>query len=108
MQKVNFKSWLPDVLAVLAFVCISFLYFFPADTEGRILYQHDASAGKGQGVELSEYHERTGDVTRWAGKVFSGMPTYQIAPSYDSINTIQVVEDAYHLWLPNYVWYLFA
>lgn len=108
MQKVNFKLWLPDVLAVLAFVCISFLYFFPADTEGRILYQHDASAGKGQGVELSEYHERTGDVTRWAGKVFSGMPTYQIAPSYDSINTIQVVEDAYHLWLPNYVWYLFA
>ena len=36
------------------------------------------------------------------------MPTYQIAPSYKSTSVLTHVEQAYHLWLPQYVWYLFA
>lgn len=43
-----FKRHLPDILVVLAFVVIAFAYFFPADTEGRILYRHDSSAGRVQ------------------------------------------------------------
>lgn len=39
------KKILPDLIAVLAFVLISFAYFFPADMEGRILFQHDTAAG---------------------------------------------------------------
>ena len=41
------KKYLPDVIVVVVFIIISFLYFFPADTENRILYQHDASASRG-------------------------------------------------------------
>lgn len=103
-----FKRHLPDILVVLAFVVISFAYFFPADTEGRILYRHDSSAGRGAGVEVSEYRERTGEVSRWTNSVFSGMPTYQSAPSYDSQKPLNAVADAFHLWLPENVWYLFA
>ena len=44
------KKILPDLIAVLAFVLISFAYFFPADMEGRILFQHDTAAGAGAGV----------------------------------------------------------
>ena len=40
------KKYLPDLLVVVVFAVISFAYFFPADTEGRILYRHDASAGQ--------------------------------------------------------------
>jgi hypothetical protein len=36
------------------------------------------------------------------------MPTYQIAPSYDSSKPLNVVEDIYHLYLPTYVWYAFV
>ena len=32
------KKLLPDIIAILAFVVISFVYFFPADIEGRILF----------------------------------------------------------------------
>ena len=39
------KKILPDLIAILAFVLISFAYFFPADIEGRILFQHDTAAG---------------------------------------------------------------
>ena len=102
------KAWLPDVLAVVLFVALAFAYFYPADFEGRILYQHDTSAGVGAGQEAKEYLEKTGERTRWTNGLFSGMPTYQIAPSYDSTATISAVEKAYHLWLPDNVWYLFV
>ena len=102
------KRLLPDVLAVLLFAVLAFAYFFPADIEGRILYRHDSSAGVGAGQEASEYLHRTGERTRWTNSLFSGMPTYQTSPSYDSTNTLTAAENAYHLWLPENVWFVFA
>ena len=104
----NWKLWLPDVLVVVIFALISFAYFFPADIEGRILYQHDASAGRGAGQEAAEYYERTGERTRWTNALFSGMPTYQTAPSYNSTAVLNQAVKAYHLWLPENVWYVFV
>ena len=102
------KKILPDLLAVLLFAVLAFAYFFPADIEGRILYRHDASAGVGAGQEQSVYLQRTGERTRWTNSLFSGMPTYQLAPAYDSTDTLTGIENAYHLWLPENVWYLFV
>lgn len=103
------KRWLPDLLAVVFFALVAFIYFYPSDTDGRILYQHDTSAGAGAGQEAAEYSQtHDGERTRWTNALFGGMPTYQIAPSYDSNVPVNFVEKAYHLWLPDYVWYLFA
>ena len=102
------KKLVPDIVAVLLFAVLAFAYFFPADTEGRILYRHDASAGVGAGQEQLEYYQRTGERTRWTNALFSGMPTYQSAPSYNSTNLLGKVVDAYHLWLPENVWYVFV
>ena len=104
----KWKLWLPDVLAVVLFAVISFAYFFPADIEGRILFRHDSSAGIGAGEEVSQYYQRTGERSRWTNALFGGMPTYQIAPSYDSTEPLAKVEKAYHLWLPENVWYVFV
>ena len=104
----SLKQWLPDVLVVVLFVGISFAYFFPADIEGRILYRHDSSASRGAGQELHEYHERTGEMPRWTNALFGGMPTYQMAPSYNSGDILQSGINAYHLWLPENVWYVFV
>lgn len=102
------KLMLPDLLAVLLFAVIAFAYFFPADVENRILYQHDSAAGRGAGQEGKEYRERTGEITRWTNSLFSGMPTYQLGPSYDSAKVLDGVSKAYHLWLPENVWYVFV
>ena len=102
------KRWLPDVLAVLLFAVLAFAYFFPADIEGRILFRHDASAGRGAGQEQTEYYQRTGERTRWTNALFSGMPTFQSAPSYSSTDTLEQAIKAYHLWLPENVWYVFV
>lgn len=102
------KKCLPDLMAVLLFAIISFAYFTPATFEGRILYQHDSSAGRGAGQEAKEYMERTGERTRWTNATFCGMPTYQTSPSYKSTDILNKASDLYHLWLPDYVWYVFA
>ena len=102
------KRHLYDILAVVMFAVISFVYFMPADIDGRILYRHDSSAGRGAGREATEYYEQTGERTRWSNATFSGMPTYQTAPSYSSTDTLSTVMNAYHLWLPDNVWFLFA
>ena len=104
----SLKQWLPEVLVVILFVGISFAYFFPADIEGRILYRHDSSAVRGAGQEAHEYEERTGKVTRWTNALFGGMPTYQTAPSYKSSTPLNTAITAYHLWLPENVWYVFV
>ena len=101
------KKFLPDLIAILAFIVISFIYFFPAITEDRILFQHDTVAGAGAGQEAKEYYERTGERTRWTSALFGGMPTYQMSPSYDSTEPLTFVQKVYHLFLPNYVWLTF-
>lgn len=102
------KKSLPDILAVLLFAVLAFAYFFPADIEGRILYRHDHSAGVGMGQETIEHLERKGEVTRWTNSAFCGMPTYQSSPSYESLDVLSSASKAYHLWLPENVWYVFA
>ena len=102
------KKCLPDLLAVLLFAVLAFAYFFPADIEGRILYRHDASAGRGAGQEGIEYLQKTGERSRWTNALFGGMPTYQMAPSYGSTDLLTKAVNAYHLWLPENVWFVFA
>jgi len=112
MMKTDVKqrqySLLFDAIVVVIFAAISFFYFYPAVTEGKVLRQGDISAGIGAGQEQTEYYQKTGERTRWTNSLFSGMPTYQLAPSYESVDKLQVAEKAYHLWLPDNVWYIFA
>ena len=101
------KRILPDILMIALFAAISFVYFFPANMEERVLFQHDTAAGVGLGQEAKEYKEQTGHTTRWTNSVFGGMPTYQIAPSYDSTRPLSWLQRAYRLFLPEYVYLTF-
>ena len=104
----TFKRLIPDMVVILVFAVISFAYFCPAVTEGRILSQHDSVAGIGAGQESKEYMEQTGERTRWTNSIFGGMPTYQMSPSYESTDMLKGIENLYHLYLPTYVWYVFV
>ncbi len=110
MNKVKefLKSHSFDILVLVVFAAISYAYFMPANIEGRILYRHDSSAGRGAGIELSEHKAKTGEVSRWTNSLFSGMPTYQMAPSYSSSTILSKVINAYHLWIPGEAWYVFV
>ena len=105
---IQMKRLIPDLVAVLAFIILSFAYFFPAVIENRILFQHDTSAGAGAGQEIKMYREETGERSRWTNALFGGMPTYQISPTYDSTQSLRAAEKVYQFFLPQYVWLTFV
>ena len=98
------KQLLPDVAAILFFVALSFAYFIHPVSEGLVLTGHDHSGGAGAASEMEAYRKaHDGERTRWTNTLFSGMPTYQMAPSYPSTDKLQKVEKVYKLFLPDYV-----
>ena len=102
------KNLFGELICIALFAVIAVVYFYPADFDGRRLTQHDHGANDGLGVEVNQYRDaHDGETPRWTNSVFGGMPTYQIAPSYDSAKKMSFIENAYHLWLPDYVFYIF-
>ncbi len=102
------KKFLPDLLVIVSFILISFIYFAPAVMDGRVITQHDSLAAIGQGQEQRDYMARhDGKRTRWNLSMFSGMPSYQMSPTYNSSKPQDLAKKAYQLFLPNYVFLVF-
>lgn len=97
----------PDAVAVVLFVLVSVAYFFTPITQGLVLSGNDITGGVGAGRERMEYLERTGNDTRWTNALFSGMPTYQISPSYKSRSVLSGLERVYELGLTDCAMYVF-
>ena len=103
------SSILPDLLAIVFFIALSFAYFIKPVSEGLVLTGQDHSGGTGAASEMEAYRKaHNGERTRWTNVLFSGMPTYQIAPSYPSTERLTKVESVYKLWLPDYVVLVFV
>lgn len=100
------KIW-PDAAAVVLFIIIGFVYFLSPVSDGLVLSGSDHTGAIGSGQELTQYHERTGEETRWTNALFSGMPTYQMSPSYGSRTTLDTMRSVYELGLPTVVMYVF-
>ena len=99
------KKATPDIIFIVAFLVLSTLYFLTPMSEGLVLGGHDSVAGIGLGHEQQEYRaSHNGETTRWTNAIFSGMPTYQTAPSYGATDAVSTVETVYSLgtghWFP--------
>jgi len=86
------KKMAPDVAVLLLFLIVAFAYFMGPIGEGRVLGGHDIVASVGQGREQLDFVRQAGETSRWTNTVFSGMPTWQIAPSYESSLVLSVVQ----------------
>ena len=105
---MNYKKLLPDVLAILFFVAISMIYFLGPIRDGKILAGQDHDAAIGSGIEMEQYRAtHNGERTRWTNTLFSGMPTYQMSPSYSSTDKLSTLENIYRLGLPTVASYVF-
>ena len=101
LNLVSSRNFLYPLLGAAIILIISLAYFYPDVFEGNVLKQHDTVQGIANGQEAKAFEEATGETTRWTNSLFSGMPTFQISPSYGSSKLITAVERAYSLWLPN-------
>ena len=87
-------------LAVIALLSIAF--FYPDATMGNALRQHDMQQGAAIGQEAKAYTEATGaDEPRWTNSLFSGMPTFQISPSYPSDSLFRWINSLFGAGLPS-------
>lgn len=98
---IKSRGFLYALSGIIMLAIISLVYFSPDVFDGNILRQHDTMQGVANGQEAKAFAEETGETTRWTNSLFSGMPTFQISPTYGSSKLITAVERAYSLWLPN-------
>ena len=75
------KLWLPYVASLAVFALVSAIYFYP-QLEGRELQMHDVTQYKGMSQDIRDHKAAWGEDPQWEGRMFSGMPAYQI--SFDS------------------------
>lgn len=102
------KSYIYSFLAALFLAVVAVFFFFPDDIQGNVLRQHDTMQGIANGQEGKAFTEATGETTRWTNSLFSGMPNFQIAPSYKANETLTFIGRAFQLWLPAPANLLFA
>lgn len=94
MNKINFRSFAPHLIALLLFIVIAFVYFVPL-IEGKELVAHDTDSWRSMAQETIEYNETHDDVTLWTNSMFGGMPVYQISMQQPN-NVLQYVEKVIH------------
>lgn len=100
-QFLRSRSFIGTIVSLLAIAAISLAFFYPDALEGNVLRQHDMQQGAAIGHEAEAFREATGETTRWTNSLFSGMPTFQIAPSYSSSTLISCVNTLMGLGLPS-------
>lgn len=99
MNKIDFKKFIPHLVAVFMMVIITFAYFNPL-LEGKKLQQSDIMHWKGMSKEITDYRDKTGDEPLWTNSMFGGMPAYQISVKHHS-NYIGVLDKLFTLGLPH-------
>ena len=95
------------VIAVVAFAAISWIYFYPNDVNGDVLQQHDVMQGVANSQEITAFEQQTGEKSWWTDALFGGMPTFQIAPSYQGTTMLSPASALYRLYFPTPVSWLF-
>jgi len=77
----NLNKLYPHFLAILGFVVVSLIYFYPV-LQGKKIYQSDIAQYTGMAKELNDYRKATGEEAYWTNSAFGGMPTYQLGAHY--------------------------
>ena len=107
-MKILIKPILPYLSAIIIFFVVSVGYFTPAIFEGKALHQTDIRKGAGMGRDVSEHSVTNNEKSLWGSRMFGGMPSYQISPSYRSAPILRELKNLFEGKLPIPANYLFA
>ncbi len=97
----KYTGLLTFIGGLIVIAVIAFAFFYPDAQQGNELRQHDMQQGAAIGQEAKAYAEATGEVSRWTNSLFSGMPTFQISPSYPSSSLYTWIGSVMSLGLPS-------
>lgn len=105
MQKLNFKMFVPHLVAIVIFLSLTFAYFSPL-LDGKRVSQSDMNQYLGMSKEITDFKEKTGEQTLWTNSMFGGMPAYLISVEY-SANLVRYANLIMNLGLEKPANYLF-
>ncbi|MDI1317101.1 YfhO family protein [Flavobacterium sp.] len=94
----------PHLLAILGFIIISLIYFYPI-IQGKKIYQSDIAKYTGMAKEQIDFRAETHTEPYWTNSSFGGMPTYQSGANYPN-DYIGMIDNAIRF-LPRPADYLF-
>ncbi len=84
MKKFSWKQVLPHLIAIAVFLLIALVYCRPV-LEGKVLQQGDIVQWQGMSKDAFRYKERHGVFPLWINNMFSGMPSFQVAATYNNM-----------------------
>lgn len=102
MKIIN--KFYPHALAILGFVVISLLYFYPV-LQGKQIFQSDIVQYTGMAKEQNDFRATDDVEPYWTNSAFGGMPTYQLGAKYPH-DYIGAIDDVLRF-LPRPADYLF-
>jgi hypothetical protein len=85
----DFRKLFPYATALLVFLVIIVIYFYPA-LEGKKMSASDLAQFKGMSKEITDYRDKTGEQILWTNNMFGGMPAFQISVVYSRNLMIEV------------------
>ncbi|TRX37358.1 YfhO family protein [Flavobacterium sp. ZT3R18] len=98
------QKFFPHALAILGFVLVSTLYFFPV-LQGKQIFQSDIAQYTGMAKEQNDFRATHQEEPYWTNSAFGGMPTYQLGAKYPH-DYIGAIDDVLRF-LPRPADYLF-
>ncbi|WP_444626112.1 YfhO family protein [Flavobacterium columnare] len=100
----NLKRFYPHALAIIGFVLIAIIYFYPV-LSGKKILQSDIVQYTAMAKEQNDFRAQYNEEPYWTNSAFGGMPTYQLGANYPH-NYIKKV-DSIVRFLPRPADYLF-
>jgi len=88
------------ILSVVICAIVAMGFFGTDALQGHVLRQPDMQQGAAIGHEVKMWEAATGETSRWTNSLFSGMPNFQINPSYPSGKLFGWLNGLFGLWLP--------
>lgn len=89
------RKALPHIVALALFAAVSAIFFVP-QYEGKALRQTDMVMLNGVTSDIQQHIDRYGEHPQWAGRNFSGMPSYLINMNYDG-RWVKNVADRFYI-----------
>ncbi len=75
------KKLFPHALALVGFILISCIYFYPV-LQGKKIFQSDIVQYTGMAKEQNDFRASQNVEPYWTNAAFGGMPTYQLGANY--------------------------
>ncbi len=84
MKNFSWKQVYPHLIAIGIFLVVALIYCRPA-IEGRVLQQSDNIQWQAMSKDAFNYKEKHGVFPLWINNMFSGMPSFQVAATYNNL-----------------------